>query len=82
VSCRTAIKHGYTERLRADYQGAFDEWALQVSSLQAIASSASDGFVMKEAEARVAAAEIAYRDTRDRLIDDLVVVSGRTDTCD
>jgi hypothetical protein len=63
-----------------DYQGAFDEWALQVNSLQAITGSPSGGFIMKDAEARVAAAEIAYRNTRDRLTDDMSVDSGRTDT--
>jgi hypothetical protein len=44
--------------------------------------SPSGGFVMKEAEARVAAAEIAYRNTRDTLTDDMVVDSAKTDTCD
>jgi hypothetical protein len=62
-----------SERLRADYKGAFDKWASQVSRLQAITGSPSDSFVMKEAEARVAAAEIAYRNTRDRLTDDMVL---------
>lgn len=67
-----------TERLRMDYQGAFDEWALQVSSLQTISSSASG---MREAEARVAAAETVYRNTRDRLTDDMVADFGRPSVC-
>ena len=58
-----------SERLRKDYKGAFDEWALQVSRLQAISGSAPDG--VKEAEARTAAAEVAYRDSRDRLTEDM-----------
>ncbi|MCU1337023.1 MAG: hypothetical protein JWO19_2604 [Bryobacterales bacterium] len=58
----------HSERLRKDYKGAFDEWALQISRLQAITSDSTD---MKEAEERAAAAEIAYRDSRDRLTDDM-----------
>jgi hypothetical protein len=62
-----------SERLRKDYKGAFDEWALQVSRLQAIAGPASEATSddMKEAEDLAAAAEIAYRDSRDRLMDDM-----------
>ncbi len=59
----------HSERLRKDYKGAFDEWALQVSRLQTIAGSTAES--MKEAEDRAAAAEIAYRDSRDRLTDDM-----------
>ena len=59
----------HSERLRKDYKGAFDEWALQVSRLQATAGSPLED--MKEAEQRTAAAEIAYRDSRDRMTDDM-----------
>jgi len=45
---------------------------LQVSRLQAVTGVAVPGsFVRKEAEERAAAAEIAYRDTRDRMTDDM-----------
>jgi len=72
--------------LRADYKGAFDEWALQVSRLQDVtsasqasaaqASATQEGCAVKKAEARVTAAQVEYRDTRDRLIDGM---SARTD---
>jgi hypothetical protein len=45
-------------------------------SLAAITGSPSGSFIMKEAEASVAAAEIAYRNTRDKLTDDMVVDSA------
>lgn len=61
----------HSERLRKDYKGAFDEWALQVSRLQAVTGSAQDSGVVEEAADRAAAAEIAYRDSRDRLTDDM-----------
>jgi len=68
---RSANSEGNThsERLRQDYKGAFDTWALQVSRLQAIAGSPSQD--VKEAEDRTAAAEVAYRDSRDRLAVDM-----------
>jgi hypothetical protein len=69
VSSANSEGNTHSERLRQDYKGAFDEWALQVNRLQAIAGSASDG--VKEAEERTAAAEIAYRDSRDRLTADM-----------
>lgn len=71
MKSRTREKDAKTERLRADYQGAFHEWALQVSRLQAAGGSTPGSFVRKEAEDRVAAAETAYRDTRDRLTEDM-----------
>ena len=71
----TDKENAHSESLRKDYKGAFDEWALQVNRLQAIADSPEgsiiDGVVMKAAEDRAAAAEIAYRDSRDRLTDDM-----------
>ena len=70
MSSRTTEENTHSERLRKDYKGAFDEWALQVSRLQAISGSAPDGGV-KEAEERAAAAEIVYRDSRDRMTDDM-----------
>lgn len=53
------------ERLRADYKGAFDEWALQVNRRRQVIDT--DGEVAKEAEERVEVAQSAYRETRDRL---------------
>jgi hypothetical protein len=67
VTSGTTEEETHSEKLRKDYKGAFDEWALQVSRLQA----ASDGSATKEAQERAAAAEIAYRDSRDRLMDDM-----------
>jgi hypothetical protein len=75
---------GQIERLDADYRGAFDEWAVQVSRLQAIDESGPDGLVMpdgsviKEAADRVAAAEADYRAMRNRLADNMSI---RTSTC-
>ena len=70
MSSRTTQENTHSERLRKDYKGAFDEWALQVSRLQAISGSAPDGGV-QEAEERAAAAEIVYRDSRGRLTADM-----------
>lgn len=56
------------ESLRAEYDAAFEEWALQVRRLLAIAGSAPSSLI-KETEARVAAAELAYRLSRDRLME-------------
>ena len=67
MSSGTTEEDTRSERLRKDYKGAFGRWALQVSRLQA----APDGSDVKEAEERAAAAEIAYRDSRDRLTDDM-----------
>jgi hypothetical protein len=81
VSSANSEGNTHSERLRRDYKGAFDEWALQVNRLQSITGWASEGMsgamsgaisgAMKEAEERTAAAEIAYRDSRDRLTDDM-----------
>ena len=70
--------------LRADYKGAFDKWALQVSHLQDVtsasqAAASQEACAVKKAEARVTAAQDEYRDTRDRLIDQM---SARTDVLD
>jgi hypothetical protein len=75
LSSRTAKAKTRSKRLRAKYKGAFDEWALQVSRLQAITGSAA---AKKEAEERVAAAETSYRDSRDRLMDNMVSDSPKT----
>jgi hypothetical protein len=62
----------HLRRLREAYTDAFGEWALQVRRLQAAVGSAPGTLVVKEAEGRVAAAEIAYRHSRDRLANDMV----------
>jgi hypothetical protein len=59
------------ESLRAEYDAAFEEWALQVRHLRAIDGSAPSSLV-KETEARVAAAELAYRLSRDRLMESVL----------
>ena len=64
------------ERLDAEYRGAFDEWAVQVSRLQEVRESVPGGVGAKEAADRVAAAENAYRKLRDRLAEN---ISGKTD---
>ncbi len=56
------------QRLRQDYQYAFDEWALEVSRLQEVGGS-GDSSDKRQAEERVAAAEVLYRTRRDRLAD-------------
>jgi hypothetical protein len=67
VTFGTTDQDTHSAKLRKDYKGAFDEWALQMTRLQA----AADGDDAKEAAARATAAEIAYRDSRDRLMDDM-----------
>jgi hypothetical protein len=67
VTAETTEENTHSEKLRKDYKGAFDEWALQMSRLQA----ATEGSDMKETQERAAAAEVAYRDSRDRLTDDM-----------
>ena len=66
-------ENAHSEQLRRDYKGAFEEWALEVSRLQAIAGpdSGSGSEDLHEAKKRAEAAEIAYRDSRDRLTEDM-----------
>ena len=71
----------HIERLRADYKGAFDEWALQVSRRHKVSETTPDSLIMKEAEERVEVAQIAYRETRNRLAEKMVVGSTGTNTC-
>jgi hypothetical protein len=71
VSSQLEEAHSHSQRLRAGYKEAFDDWALQVSRLQAISGADPQGGVVKEAEQRVAAAELLYRASRDRLTDDM-----------
>jgi hypothetical protein len=73
VSSRTTDQDLTNERLREEYRGAFNEWALQVSRLQQIEGTSPDQVQDDAAEGRAAAAEIAYRRTRDRLTDEMRV---------
>jgi len=68
-----AQEHGENQRLREEYRGAFNEWALQVSRLQQTEGNSPDRVIDDAAEGRAAAAEIAYRQTRDRLTDGMRV---------
>jgi hypothetical protein len=73
VSSGIIDENAYSEQLRRDYQGAFEEWALEVGRLQAIMGpdSSSDSGDLHQARQRAAAAEIAYRASRDRLTENM-----------
>jgi hypothetical protein len=71
VSSPLEEEQSHFQRLRDGYKEAFGEWALQVSRLQAISGADPEGGGVKEAEERVAAAELHYRSSRDRLADDM-----------
>ena len=73
VRSRTTDQDPNNERLREEYRGAFNEWALQVSRLQQTEGNSPDRVIDDAAEGRAAAAEIAYRQTRDRLTDGMRV---------
>ena len=60
-----------SDRLWTDYRVAFRDWALQVDRLRGLPSIAVECSVVKEAERRVEAAEVVYRDRRNRLTDDM-----------
>ena len=80
MSCGILEDKLHLERLRGEYQNAFEHWALQVRYLQAVADAAPD-VVVKEAEARVSEAQASYRDSRDRLIESLLHVRAETNAC-
>ncbi len=52
-------------------------WANQVK----VSETTPDSLIMKEAEERVEVAQIAYRETRNRLAEKRVVGSTGTNTC-
>jgi hypothetical protein len=64
-------KNAQLDRLRADYKGAFDGWALEVGRRQKVSETTPDQLILQEAEERVETAEIAYRATRNRLADEI-----------
>ena len=77
VSSRTTDQDPNNERLREEYRGAFNEWALQVSRLQQTEVNSPDLVIDEAAEGRAAAAETAYRRTRDRLTDEMRVAAPK-----
>src|SRR2546427_12826794 len=65
-----------SDHLRAEYDHAFHEWAAEVSRRQEI-GEISEG--AEEADTRVAAAEILYRDSRDRLTEGMSLRAADTE---
>jgi hypothetical protein len=60
------------DRLRADYRGAFEEWASEVSRMHDIrATAAPASLTIQEAEERVDVAQSVYRRTRNRLMEEM-----------
>ena len=62
-----------TDCLRAHYREAFEDWALQVNRLHAAIESQHGDIVLRVAEERAAAAEVAYRESRDRLTEEMII---------
>jgi hypothetical protein len=60
-----------SSRLWRDYRAAFKDWASQAKRLKCLVTSTATGVVVKEAEDQVKAAELLYRDSRNRLADDI-----------
>lgn len=71
MSCQAIGDKLHLERLRAEYNGAFAEWALEVQRLLALEASVRDSFAIETVRERVAEAEEAYRRSRDRLAEEL-----------
>src|SRR5437868_2238294 len=67
MSSRTTEDDLRLDHLRGDYKGAFDNWAQEVNRLRTIDEACPDSPTRKEAEDRVEAAEVEYRQTRDLL---------------
>ena len=67
------IGHAQTDsqRLRANYRDAFSEWALRVNQLHGVSTGADDPVTIDAAQHRVEAAEIVYRESRDRLTEEM-----------
>jgi hypothetical protein len=66
------VSSSKADRLRAHYKEAFEDWALQVNRLHTAIESNPGEAVLISAEERAAAAEIAYRDSRDRLTEEMM----------
>ena len=67
MSCETLEEKLQLEQLRAEYNGAFAEWAFAVKRLLVLEAAADEILAVNAARERVAAAEDAYRLSRDRL---------------
>jgi hypothetical protein len=65
-----SVSSSRTDRLWLAYKEAFGQWALRVRRLQA-ADSVAGAPDMLQATEQATAAEAAYRDSRDRLMDEL-----------
>jgi hypothetical protein len=65
-----------TDCLRAHYNDAFQTWAIQVNHLHAVIESSPARDVVHKAEEQAAAAEVAYRESRDRLVEELIAWPG------
>jgi len=73
------VSSSKSDRLRAHYKEAFEDWALQVNRLHTAIESDPGEAVLVSAEKRAAAAEIAYRDSRDRLTEEMMIESAEND---
>jgi hypothetical protein len=69
------------EHLRELYDNAFREWTLEMSRLQEARQLDVPNLGVLEAERRSAAAEAAYRATRDRLAEALGATGLEPVTC-
>jgi hypothetical protein len=78
MSCRTDEESASSERLRADYKAAFEDWASQVNHFQAIISSVQPDSLMQQEQSRLEATEMAYRNSRDRLARNLVAECAKS----
>jgi len=60
-----------SKRLRADYRDAFHNWAQQVSELRGAGTGADDPAAVDAAQHRAEAAETVYRESRNRLSEEM-----------
>jgi hypothetical protein len=60
-----------SQRLRTDYRAAFRVWATRVSRVRDLIASAADRLDVKKANEQAISAELLYRDSRNRLMNDL-----------
>jgi hypothetical protein len=59
------------EDLRSLYRSTFGEWALQTGHLHKIRDSVQENGGLEEAQERTTVAETAYRDVRNRLVEEM-----------
>lgn len=60
-----------TRQRQDEYRDAFKDWTVQVRRARVLKITAPDSALTKEAEQRARAAEAAYRESRDRLAEEL-----------